>query len=323
MTRPWYALLVVVFWLVTTGWLFVTKIIPTLLPGTPPGYQALYTTDGRLLPVAWTVQLDGETLGWATSRADRLAAGGMRVESLLHFDRLPLDEVLPAWTRLLVRQSFPQSTVLTLEAAGRLEINGKGQLTSFSSTIDLPDGMDRILLTGTVEDGDVTIVVRSGAMVYETKRFLPENMAIGDELSPQASLPGLHAGRRWTVPIYSPLRPAQAPIEILHADVGEPETTIWEGQPVTVHVVTYRDDPSSHRAPRAKMWVDRTGRVLRQEAMTMGRRLTFVRRSDDEAARLADGLAIHAQRAGASAAETDGQEKESGARLDSPDGEQR
>lgn len=291
MNRPWYAPLVVVFWLVTTGWLFHSKILPTILPGAPPGHQAHYTADGQVVPVAWSVILDDKPLGWSISRAERLAGGAMRVESLLHFDHLPIGQLLPAWTRLLVRQAVPASAVLTLEATGRMEIDRAGRLTSFSSAIDLPGSDGRILLTGTVNDGEVTIVIRSGEMVYETKRFLPETMVLGDELSPHATLPGLVPGRQWTVPVYSPLRPAQSPIEILHAEVDGSETIFWDDHLVTVDVVSYRDDPSSHREPRARLLVDRTGRVLRQEATTMGRKLVFVRRTDAAAETLAANLA--------------------------------
>lgn len=291
MNRPWYAPLVVVFWLVTTGWLFLSKILPAILPGAPPGHQAHYTADGQVVPVAWSVILDDKPLGWSISRAERLAGGAMRVESLLHFDHLPIGQLLPAWTRLLVRQAVPASAVLTLEATGRMEIDRAGRLTSFSSAIDLPGSDGRILLTGTVDDGEVTIVIRSGEMVYETKRFLPETMVLGDELSPHATLPGLVPGRQWTVPVYSPLRPAQSPIEILHAEVDGSETIFWDDHLVTVDVVSYRDDPSSHREPRARLLVDRTGRVLRQEATTMGRELVFVRRTDAAAETLAANLA--------------------------------
>lgn len=290
MNRPWYAPLVVVFWLVSTGWLFTSKILPTLLPGAPPGYQARYSADGRVVPVAWSVILDDKPLGWSLSQAERLADGGMRVESLLHFDHLPIGQLLPAWTRLLIRQAIPASAELTFEATGRVEIDRAGQLTSFNSAIDLPDSDGKILLTGTVDDGEVTIVIRSGEIVYETKRFLPETMMLGDELSPHAMLPGLVAGQQWTVPVYSPLRPAQSPIEILHAEVEGSESIFWEDHLVTVDLVSYRDDPALHREPRVRLWVDRTGRVLRQEASTMGRKILFLRRNDAEAETLAKKL---------------------------------
>jgi hypothetical protein len=55
---------------------------------------------------------------------------------------------------------------------------------------------------------------------------------------------------------------------------------------VRVHVVTYREDPSSPREPRCRLWVDRSGRVLKHESAILGSKLEFVRRSDDDAARL-------------------------------------
>ena len=113
------------------------------------------------------------------------------------------------------------------------------------------------------------------------------NLTLGDELSPQATIPGLTMGRHWTVPVYSPLRPGQTPIEILHAEVIGEETIYWEDGLVRAHIVAYRDDPTSDREPRCRLWVDRTGRVLRQEAAMLGARVAFVRQSDADAARLA------------------------------------
>ena len=46
-------------------------------------------------------------------------------------------------------------------------------------------------------------------------------------------------------------------------------------------------DPSSTRPPRSRLWVDRSGRVLKQESAVFAGTLVFVRRSDEDAARLA------------------------------------
>ena len=58
------------------------------------------------------------------------------------------------------------------------------------------------------------------------------------------------------------------------------------------HVVAYREDPTSDREPRCRLWVDRSGRVVRQEAAMLGARVAFVRRSDADAARLAANEAL-------------------------------
>jgi hypothetical protein len=285
--RPLLTPIVVAAWLVTSGWLVVAKILPSLQPGSPPGQQAHYADGNRLIPVVWTVLWDDAPVGWALALSERSPSGGLTVESQLHFDRLPLDDMLPVWAGLLVRRAVREAPATNLDARGRLRIDPAGRLREFSSRVDLPGASDRVMLDGTVEDGRVTITIAAGGMRYETTRHLPSHIMIGDELSPQATLPGLHEGRRWTVPMYSPLRPGQSPIEILHAVVGGEETLFWDNHLVRVHVVSYREDPSSDREPRCRLWVDLAGRVLKQEAAMLGATMAFVRRPDDAAARLA------------------------------------
>jgi hypothetical protein len=286
--RPLLTPIVVGFWLVTSGWLVVTKILPSLSPGSPPGQQALYTSGHRPIPVAWTVQWNERPVGWALATSARQSDGGLAVDSRLQFDKLPLDEMIPAWAGLLVRRVVHESMPSTFSARGRLEIDAVGQLREFTSRVRLPGATEDVLLRGTVNDGDVDVRIDAGGMTYETTRHLPTHVMIGDELSPQASLPGLYEGRRWTIPVYSPLRPGHSPIEVLHADVGPEEALYWEDGLVRVHVVAYREDPSSHREPRCRLWVDLSGRVLKQEAMLFGTRMTFLRRTDEAAAWLAE-----------------------------------
>ena len=247
----------------------------------------MYATGSRLVPVAWTVQCNDRPIGWAVTRATRSQRHGLFVDSRLHFDRVPWDEMLPGWAASLAQRLVANQATDSFDARGRLSIDDDGGLRSFSSVVNLPGTRDPLVLTGTVDQGRVSITMAAGDMRHETTRHLPTTVMIGDELSPQATLPGLTDGRRWTVPVYSPLRPGQSPLEILHAEVSGEETIFWEDSLVRVHVVAYREDPSSNREPRSRLWVDRSGRVLRQEAALLGARVSFVRRSDAEAARLA------------------------------------
>ncbi len=283
LNRPWLIPLVIIFWGVSSGWLLVEKILPTLSPGSPPGYQALYLAENRLVPVAWTVLWNDQPLGWAMSQSNRTEEGAMEVESLLHFDRLPIDEVLPAWTKMFLRQSFAPGTSYALDARGHLSIDRQGNLKSFSSVVHLPATADRVFLDGRINDGEVTVDVRAHGMNYTVSQPLPRHITIGDELSPQATLPGLYHDRRWTVPIYSPLRPGRSPIQILHAKVTGEESMFWNDTLVRCDLVHYSDDPSTHREPRCRLWVDRSGRVLRQESLMLGSKLVFLRRSDADA----------------------------------------
>ncbi len=286
--RPLLTPIVVGFWLVTSGWLFVTKILPSFNPGSPPGQQALYAAGHRLIPVAWSVQWNERPVGWALATSRRTNEGGLIVDSQLHFEKLPLDDMLPGWAGLLVQRVVRGGVGSTFDARGQLDIDAAGRLRSFTSRVALPGASDQVVLAGFVDDGKVSIQMNAGGMQYETTRHLPTHIMIGDELSPQATLPGLYEGRRWTVPIYSPLRPGQSPIDILHADVGPEEALYWEDGLVRVHVVSYREDPSNHREPRCRLWVDLSGRVLKQEAALLGAKMTFLRRTDETAAWLAE-----------------------------------
>jgi hypothetical protein len=295
--RPFLAPAVIAFWFLTSGWLLIAKILPALQPGSPPGYQALYASGGRHVPVAWTVLWNDAPVGWALTETERTEDGGLDVDSRLHFQRLPMDEMLPAWAGALVQRLFAQQSATSFDANGRLIIDRDGRLRQFSSAVHVPGSAERIVLTGTVHHGDaavsagtVQISIRAGELRYDTSRHLPSHIMVGDELSPQASLPGLFEGRRWTVPVYSPLRPGHSPLEILHAEVGGEETLFWENELKRVHVVAYREDPSSPRAPRCRLWVDLSGRVLRQESAILDAQLAFMRRSDEAAYRLATDL---------------------------------
>jgi hypothetical protein len=299
--RPWVAPLVIGFWLVTSGWLLTAKILPTLLPGSPPGYQAFYVPGRTIQPVAWSVHWNEVPVGWALMEAARNADGGLDVTNRLQLHRLPIGDVLPAWAESFLTGVLPQQD-MGLESAGTLTIDERGSLSRFSSVVSIPGMGEQVVLDGTVSDGAIRVAVRAGGFAYETTRQLPKNAMIGDELSPQATMPGLAEGRRWTVPIYSPLRPVQSPLEILHAAVGPEETLFWEDGLVRVHVVEYREDPSSPREPRCRIWVDRGGRVLKQESAILRSRLAFVRRSDEAAARLA--ADAHALNTSAARAET-------------------
>lgn len=285
--RPWFTPFVIAFWIATTGWLVASKILPAWQPGSPPGYQGLYGSDGRLGPVGWTVQWNGIPLGWALAESSPAADGGLTVDSWLHFERLPVDEVLPSWASALVNGMLRSHSTSTFDARGRLTIDAGGKLQAFRSAVSVADMADDVVLEGTIRDGTVAIDVRTGDLRYQTSRHLPDQLTIGDELSPQASMPGLYEGRRWTVPVYSPLRPGHSPLEILHAEVGPEETLFWENNLVRVHVVSYRQDPSSSRPLRSTQSRDRGGRVLKQESSVFAGTLVFVRRSDEDAARLA------------------------------------
>ncbi len=288
LTRPWLIPVIIAAWAISMNWLVTAKIVPSWSEDAPPGNQILYATDNKLIPVAWTVLWNDAPVGYAISRSTRMPDRGLEVESLLHFDFMPLDEMLPAWIQAFVQPGAKQRITIPFDTRGTVLLDARGTLRSFASTVAIPGGGSQISLKGTVEDGLASVIVDAHGMRYDVERRIPDDVMMGDELSPQATMPGLTVGRRWTVPTYSPLRPAGSPIELLHAHVIGEQMFFWQDQLTRVYEVCYRLDPTApHHDPRFTMLVDMNGRVLKQDSIFLGARLTFVRRSDDDAEQLA------------------------------------
>lgn len=294
MHRPLVTFLILATAGLANGWLFVSKILPTLAPGTPPGYQAFYTTGSQPLPVAWSIMLNDRAVGSALSLAEQTGDGGLIVRSNLRLDHLPVDEIVPAWAQVFIGNVLAAHPTISLEAAGRMKIDRFGHLRQFQSLVRVPGSEQQVRLEGTIaDDNEVVVSLKAGGIHYETSRYIPDEVALGDELSPQATMPGLYQGRTWVVPIYSPLRASHKPLEILYAKVSGQETLHFDGQFVTTDIVNYRSDTSDHHSPRSRMWVEPRGRVLRHEAVILGSKLAFVRCSDEVADSMVTRLADH------------------------------
>lgn len=294
MQRPPVTFLILALAAVANGWLFVSKILPTLTPGVAPGYQALYRTGNEPLPIGWSIMLNDRAVGSALSLAEETGDGGLIVRSHLRLDHLPVDEIIPSWAQIFLGNVLAAHPTISLETAGRMRIDADGALRQFQSLVRVPGSRQQARLEGTIDaENKVTVSLTAGGIHYETVRHLPDGVSIGDELSPQATMPGLYPGRRWTVPIYSPLRPGHKPLEILHARVSGQETLHFDGQFVTADIVNYRSDIGDHHPPRSRIWVEPRGRVLRHESVILGSTLQFIRCPDDVAELMAVRLEDH------------------------------
>ena len=91
----WYNAAVLVFWLVSMGWLLTTKVVPPLLTGSAPSYRDLLPTDvGESPPVYWTIVWNQQPLGWARNRFTRRGDGTGAIESEIAFEDLPVADLL-------------------------------------------------------------------------------------------------------------------------------------------------------------------------------------------------------------------------------------
>ncbi len=297
--RPWVSVVVAALWCLATGWLFVEKIAPSLSNGSPPGYGHSLAAGQPPVPVAWSVLWKDMPLGWALSESRRLDDGQIAVDSWLHLDRVPIDDMLPKWTaEVLATVLRPPGHAIrgqgmVVESKSRFRFDAGGRLRTFDAAVDLPGVEAPILFTGAMVDDTLSVSLRAGELRYETRQQVPWHAVSGDELSPRAVLLGLFPGRRWQVSIFSPLRSNGSTVEVLHAEVDGEEQIYWDGQLTWTHVVVYRPDPTNRGSQRFRIWVDRSGRVLRQEAAILAARLVFERRNDEAAAELAADVAAN------------------------------
>ena len=236
--------------------------------------------------------LNNSPVGSALSIVEPSPSDTVTVWSNLQLDKLPLNDLLPPWANSLLGANVGTlHPSIELDALGCMTINSRGELQDFQSIVKVPGVGQTVHLHGNITPGNkVTVSLHSGQLQYETSRQLPNNLSIRDELSPQATMTGVSQGQRWTVPIYSPLRPSHKPIEILYASVAGHEVLYFDNQLVNTDIVNYRTTPNDHQPPRSRMWIGPRGRVLQHESTILGSKLLFQRRTDTVAASLTSRL---------------------------------
>ncbi len=292
MYSRWYNVAVVFLWLSTMSWLVTQKVLPSLLIGEPPNYQRILAAK-RLTPVvAWSLAWNDRRLGWAVSSTSPGLNGLTEVNGCVHFDHLPLRDMVPGWLHEFLQPLDPMSNRLRMDARSSLVFDPLGRLSRFESAVGFQPKEDVITLKGKIEGPKLEITIHcGGGAPYELELPAPRNAMLSDALSPQSHLPGLREGQRWTVETYGTLRPPTSPIEIVHATVEAKVPVVWNGGTIHAWLVVYRSDPGSALGsagnPRGRLWVAPDGTVVRQEIMILNSTLTFTRLPDDEAARLA------------------------------------
>jgi len=281
------------------SWLTVRKILPAFLIGEPPIYE-LASSDAPRPPVAWNIYFNDRQLGWAVSEISRQATDTTEIHSLVHFDSLPLDELLPVYLRALAHASTHAAGSVEMEVESDLITNPLNQLVSFYSKLRPKSGQSLVRIEGSVDGDKLKIGVHVGN--YDDPNIempMPDNK-IRDSFAPEMELRGLHMGQSWTIFDYSPLALPSHPMDLfqhqppknLYAKVEEHEAVIWNGQLVPVWVVVYRTDtsdgPGSDKNIRNRLWVRHDGTVVKQEVLLGDYSLRFDRLPEADAVRLRD-----------------------------------
>jgi hypothetical protein len=273
-------LVVVLFWCATMTWLVVAKIVPPLRVGEPPSYAKILQQSGDEPPVGWQIQFDNRTIGWAANKLVRRKDGITDLYSRVYLGKLPWDELAPGLLGSVLKPVLVNLGPMDVDKKTRLVIDPLGRLVEFESRVRMGSLADVVKVQGQIEGAKLKLSAQSGELPYKVEQSLPPNALMNEELSPQVRMPGLRVGQAWTVPLYSPFRAPNSPVEVLQAVVERQERLTWGGKSVPCHVVVYRADSGATAAaadPRGRMWVDPEGFVLRQEITIMGSHLHFVR----------------------------------------------
>lgn len=297
MTIRWYRLAVFALWLAAMSWLTVRKILPPFFTGKPPIYESA-NGDKPRPPVAWYIYLNQCRLGWALSEISQQTTDTTEIHSLVHFDALPLGELLPIYLRNIARASTQAAGSMELEVESDLITNPLNQLVSFYSKFRPKSGQSLVRIDGSVEADKLKISVHVGDTGWDTELPLPESK-IRDSFAPEMELRGLYLGQSWTIFAFSPLAlpshpmdmiRGRPPTEVLYAKVEEQARLMWNGQLEPTWVVVYRSDtsdgPGSEKNIRNRLWIRRDGMVVRQEVLLGDHSLQFTRLSEEDAARL-------------------------------------
>ena len=294
MYSRWFNAAVVMLWLATMSWLVTKKVLPPLLIGEPPNYRSIVEAQRSSPPVGWRVSLNGQPLGWALSDTKLRRTGLTDIRGTVHFDSVPLKEMMPGWLQVFSEWSREPIDRLRMDAESELTIDGLGFLVRLDSTVRVDPFDEVIRIRGTVEGRQLHLTVLTGGASFTKEMFLPSDALLSDALSPQTQLPGLRVGQKWTVPVYSPLWPTKNPLEIVFATAEGFEPIVWNGIMERAMMVVYRNDSGNgdigSEKPRGKLWVRGDGTVLRQQVLLFDSIITFDRLPDDEAAELATGV---------------------------------
>ena len=276
---------VVVFWMATMSWLLIDKVWPTLRVGEPPNYSSILKRDPAEPPVCWAIRWNDEPAGWAASRVVRRNDGMAEMHSRVFIGALPIDQLAPGWLGAIIKPVLRRPGRLDMDAQSKLDIDPLGRLVGFDSSVRLASIADAVRMQGVVDGNRLKLTVQSGDFTYRTEKYLSPEALVGDALSPQASLPGLHVGQQWTMPVYSPFRPPNSPMDVLEATVERQEPIVWNGETFNGLVVVYRSDAGTNLVgePRGKLWVRGDGLVVRQEVAMLSSHLEFTRLAPEPA----------------------------------------
>ncbi|HEX6960607.1 MAG TPA: hypothetical protein VF175_01975 [Lacipirellula sp.] len=274
---------VLALWLGSMSWLVVDRILPSLHEGEAPvtaGYEPN-------VPVAWRVYWGDREVGHAASVR---VPGVLNTTNLLNrvvLEDVPLLDLVPA----LMRRVVGDIGTMKFDARTNLQFDSLDNFSNFRSRVSINDINPVLELNGKVNGAFLELKVHFSEVTYEPKVPIGDRAALNEALFPDAKLPYMYVGRRWTEEVYNPFRTPTAPVETLEAEVtGQESVTIGE-ETHRVMRVEYRAQPApgipEEELLQAVAWVRaKDGLVLRQDVIISSSKLRFERMPEAEAAEI-------------------------------------
>jgi hypothetical protein len=280
-------------WLGSMSWLMVDKILPSFHDGQAPiaaGYEP-----GT--PVAWQVYWGDRPVGHAASVRMPGVLNTTTIENHVILEDVPLLDLVPA----LMRRVVGDIGSMKFEAHTRLEFDSLDNFSRFRSQVSINEVSSVLQLSGEVNGEFLDLKVRFGEVTYEPKVPIGDQAVLSEALFPDAKLPYMYVGRRWTEEVYNPFRTPTAPVERLDVEVTGIETLQFGGESHRVMRVEFRAPPApgvpEENRLQAVAWVRADdGLVLRQDVYISTSKLRFERLPEDEAAEVGKKLISRPER---------------------------
>jgi hypothetical protein len=271
---------VALLWLGSMSWLLFDKILPSFHEGEPPlaaGYEPG-------VPIAWKVSWGDRVVGYAASRRTPGVMGTTNLENRVILEDVPLLDLVPA----LMRQVVGDIGSMKFDARTTLEFDSLDNFAKFDSRVEINDVSSVLELHGKVNGAFLDLKVKFGNVNYEPKVPIASQAALSEALFPDAQLPYLYVGRRWTEEIYNPFHAPNSPIETIDVEVTGIETLSMDGENHRVMRVEFYGPPAPGVPEEARLqaiaWVRQSdGVVLRQDVLISTSKLRFDRLSKEQA----------------------------------------
>lgn len=288
-----FVLMITLFWIATTGWLFHRELWPRLRPGQPPPYSIDLADEAlrRGPKIPWNVSWKEKKIGVVYTRIEYRPSDDtyeLRSEAA----KLDWGKVLPLFLQIR-------------DLSGMYRVTREGQLRKIVADATIQWAMEPLhLLQGEVRahvEGEVQnerFLPHGSVEMNRTKIELPlEPVEVSSQgsvlnpLHPINRVRGLRLGQHWQMPLVNPLNDALMALvkkdpgaELLlqgHTGVRSLQAEVlpqakllrWKGRDVPCLVIEYHGDELT-----ARTWVrEDDSLVLRQEFLAWGDQVVMER----------------------------------------------